>query len=128
MTTLPKIGCDIVAVSRIANSIKSDHFVERIFHEKEIEYCNSKIENSRAQSFAGRFAAKEAFVKALGTGFFGEGAIVPRDIWIENEKNGKPKLCFSDKVTKFLEEKNIRNWDVSLSHHEENAIAFVLLT
>ncbi|MGY3804551.1 holo-ACP synthase [Pigmentibacter ruber] len=121
-----QIGTDIVSVTRFAKSLATGNFIEKIFHLKEIEYCDQKALSGRIASYAARFAAKEAFSKAVGTGLFVQG-ISPRQIWIENESSGRPVLCFSESVSKFLIEKGFSFADVSLSHHEEYAIATVIL-
>lgn len=122
-----KIGCDIVSISRIQKSLQSKHFQDRIFNETEILYCLSKHESASVASFAARFAAKEAFAKALGTGLFSTGGIAPKDIWIENNEWGKPILKTSEKVENYLEEQKLKVADVSLSHEEHYAVAVVLL-
>lgn len=124
MTAKTKIGCDIVRISRIELSIAQDKFIERIFHDVERKYCEKKVKKS--SSYAARFAAKEAFSKAIGTGLYNEG-VGPKDIWIENETGGKPILYASDKINEKLKAMNVKSWDVSLSHHEDYAMAVVIV-
>lgn len=119
------IGQDIVNIKRFGKSVQQKSFVEKVFHPNEISYCEGKI--NKIGSYAARFAAKEACVKALGTGFFAAHSLVPRDIWVENNEQGKPSLCFSEKMSVVLKDKNLRHHSVSLSHHEEYATAHVIL-
>ena len=100
-----KIGCDIVKVSRIEKSVENSRFVERVFSAAEREYCKT------AENFAGLYAAKEAYLKALGTG-------IDRDlagVEISHLENGKPFL------------KGVENSDLSISHDGDYAIAAVIL-
>ena len=87
------IGTDIVSVDRIKNSLKNKNFINRIFNEKEILKCK-KTKNS-INCYAKRFAAKEAFSKALGTGI--SKGINFNEIVVLNEKNGKPFIKLLDK-------------------------------
>ena len=87
------IGTDIVRISRIKKSLKKKLFLQRLFNEKEISKCN-KIKNSE-NCFAKRFAAKEAFSKALGTGI--AQGINFNEILVLNEKNGKPFIKLLNK-------------------------------
>ena len=121
-----QIGTDIVCISRFAKSLTTANFIQKIFHPKEIEYCDQKTLKARPASYAARFAAKEAFAKALGTGLYVQG-IAPSQIWVENEPSGRPVLCFSDSLTKLLNDKGFLSVELSLSHHEEYAVATVIL-
>ncbi len=118
------IGNDLVYLPRFEKSLTIANFLQKVFHMHEIEYCEKKAD--KISSFAARFAAKEAFSKALGTGLYAEG-VVPVDVWIENLENGKPTLCFSENLQIILKDKGISGWDVSLSHHGEYAMAHVIL-
>ncbi|APJ03720.1 holo-ACP synthase [Silvanigrella aquatica] len=120
-----RIGIDLVNIPRFEKSLTVGNFINKIFHSEEIAYCESKRKNGNA-SFAARFAAKEAFSKALGTGLYSQG-VGPKDIWIINAVNGRPVLHLSDKMKEILKEQNIKDYDVSLSHHEDYAIANVVL-
>ena len=82
-------GVDIIKNSRINNSLKIKGFLNRIFTEKEIQQ-GKKLKN-KINFYAKRFAAKEAFVKAIGTGFRSDINFI--DIEIKNYKNGKPYIC-----------------------------------
>lgn len=122
-----RIGCDLVLIDRIEKAVSSQHFLERVFHPKEIEYCNAlKATGSRSASLAARFAAKEAFAKALGTGLF-VGGVTPSSVWIENDPHGKPVLHFEAIVLEKLHQSGFRTSDVSLSHQGDYALATVIL-
>ena len=121
------IGTDIVKISRIKKSIKKKNFISRLFNKKEILKCGN---NSNSHNcFAKRFAAKEAFSKALGTGI--ARGINFNEIIILNEKNGKPFIKLLNK-TKLIVEKKIKkkNYKIALSLSDEDnyAVAFVTIT
>ncbi|NBW81311.1 holo-[acyl-carrier-protein] synthase, partial [bacterium] len=94
-----RVGTDIVAVDRMEKSIEKESFVRKVFHPDEIAYCQSK--SRPAASFAARFAAREAFFKALGTGLYTQG-MGPQDVWVENAENGRPHLKLSAAAEKLL--------------------------
>ena len=121
------IGTDIVSVNRIKNSLKNKNFISRIFNEKEILKCK-RIKNS-SNCYAKRFAAKEAFSKALGTGI--SKGINFDEIIVHNIKTGKPKIKLlgntKKKVIKLLKKKNIKIF-VSLSDDKPFAVATVVIS
>ena len=119
-------GVDIIKNSRINNSLKIKGFLNRIFTEKEIQQ-GKKLKN-KISFYAKRFAAKEAFVKAIGTGFRSDINFV--DIEIKNYKNGKPYISLSKKLNNFLKKKfKIQRYKVflSLSDEKDYSIAFVVI-
>jgi len=120
------IGIDIIEVERIAKQVSdsSNTFIQKIFTKKEIAYCETKIKN-KAQNYAARFAAKEAFFKAIGTGW--RDGFKWQEIEVENDNLGKPIINVSGKLKGFVEGKNILNIHVSLSHLKEIAVAVVIL-
>jgi holo-[acyl-carrier protein] synthase len=120
-----RIGCDLVLVSRISRLSKQDAFLDKVFHPKEVEYCRARGVSAE-MSFAARFACKEAFGKALGTGIFAEG-VSPKEIWIENEPNGRPILRLSEFLESRVGALGFTRWEVSISHQGEYAMATVLL-
>ena len=121
-----KHGIDIVEVSRIQKAIlKSDSFLKKVFTQKEIEYCETKKQR-RYQSYAARFAAKEALLKALGTGW--SQGIAWTDIETLNDKFGKPDLFLYGKAKEIFESYGLGNISVSLSHTKEIAVGSVVLT
>jgi holo-[acyl-carrier protein] synthase len=117
------IGTDIAEVVRIAKSIENDLFKKRIFSETEIAYCN--IKTNKAENYAARFAAKEAFLKALGTGLRGD--ITINEIEIVNDELGKPSILLLGNTAEYLSGKNIKHIHVSLSHTKDMAMATVVL-
>ena len=119
-------GVDIIKNSRINSSIKIKGFLNRIFTKKEIEQ-GKKLKN-KINFYAKRFAAKEAFVKAIGTGFRSDINFI--DIEIKNYKNGKPYISLSKKLKNFLKKKfKIQKFKVflSLSDEKDYSIAFVVI-
>jgi holo-[acyl-carrier protein] synthase len=119
-----RVGCDLVLVARIAKNAENDHFLKRVFHAEELAYCQGRP--NRAESLAARFAAKEAFSKALGTGIFAEG-VAPTDIWVRNNESGRPQLELAPHVRAMLEAMSLQTCDVSLSHQGDYAMAVVIL-
>ena len=121
------IGTDIVSVDRIKNSLKKKNFINRVFNEKEILKCK-KINNS-INCYAKRFAAKEAFSKALGTGI--SNGINFNEIIILNKKTGKPYISVIGQTKKTLKKKfKNKNSKISLSLSDEKkyAVAFVTIS
>ena len=119
-------GVDIIKNSRINNSLKIKGFLNRIFTKKEIKQ-GKKLKN-KINFYAKRFAAKEAFVKAIGTGFRSDINFI--DIEINNYKNGKPYILLSKKLKNFLKKKfKIQKYKVflSLSDEKDYSIAFVII-
>ena len=119
-------GVDIVDNTRIKNAIKNKFFVSRIFTVNEIK--KSKNLNNKANYFAKRFAAKEAFVKALGEGF--RNNINFSDIDVTNDKKGKPIINIPINVKKFLKKKfNLKKFKIflSLSDEKKYSIAYVII-
>ncbi len=120
------IGVDIIQNSRIKKAIKNKFFVNRIFTKSEI--LSSKIRNYKTNYFAKRFAAKEAFIKSIGIGI--RKGINFKDIYIINDKSGKPNIKFSNKVNNLIVKKfKTRNFDIflSLSDEKNYSIAFVII-
>ena len=119
-------GVDIVNNLRIKNSIKNKDFINRVFTLNEIN--NSKKLTNKINYFAKRFAAKEAFVKALGEGF--RNNINFNDIEITNDNKGKPTINISNNVKKFLKKKfksNKYQIFLSLSDEKKYSIAYVII-
>ena len=117
------IGIDIIEVERLQNQLNRDAgFKHTLFTDNEIKYCESK--KSWPQNYAGRYAAKEALFKALGTGW--RNGMRYADIEIINDELGKPEIFVHNKVKLFCEEKGISAISVSISHTKELATAFVI--
>ena len=117
------IGIDIVEIERIKKALDKEAFRDKVFSTYEIEYCESKKTNKFA-SYAVRFAAKEAFVKALGTGFR-KGNLT--DIYVENDALGKPFMTLSGPYVEIAKDKQIKHIHLSLSHSTQTAVAQVIL-
>ena len=117
------LGIDLVDIKRFSDSMqnKEERFLEKVFTNKERIYCLEK--KKPYEHFSARFAAKEAVMKALGTGW-AEG-ISFLDIEINNDDCGTPKLYLSGKAKEVASKQQIRGWKVSLSHTANNAIAIV---
>lgn len=119
------IGIDIIEVYRISETLaRTPRFVERVFTEKERAYCESKGAAS-AQSFAARFAAKEAFLKALKTGW--RGKITWHDMEILNDAQGVPSLTISGEAEEILKNTGANKIHLSMSHTTDHATAQVIL-
>ena len=121
------IGTDIVSVERIKKSLKKKNFINRIFNEKEILKCK-KINNIN-NCYAKRYAAKEAFSKALGTGI--SNGINFNEIVILNKKSGKPYVNIIGQTKKTLNKKFKRKKtkiSLSLSDEKKYAVAFVTIS
>jgi holo-[acyl-carrier protein] synthase len=119
------IGIDITEVYRMRETIaRTPRFVERVFTDREREYCEGKGA-AAAQSYAARFAAKEAFLKALKTGW--RGKITWRDIEVVNDADGVPSLTVTGEARTILESIGTPQIHLSISHTTEHAIAQVIL-
>jgi len=118
-------GVDIVENSRIKKSIANNSFLNRVFTNKEI-LISKKIKN-KTSYFAKRFAAKEAFVKSLGTGF--RYGLNLKDISIINDKLGKPSFFINKKIKNLIKKRfkiNSFNFFLSISDEKKYSIAFVV--
>jgi holo-[acyl-carrier protein] synthase len=118
-------GIDIAEVPRIRRSIErfGDRFLQRVYTAGEIQYCDSKA--NRAERYAARFAAKEAAMKALGTGW--NHGVRWRDCEVVRMPGGRPSISFHGRAAEFAAQLGVRNAALSLSHTEEQAIAQVIL-
>ena len=117
-------GIDIVEVYRIAETIeRTPRFAERVFTDAERAYCDSKGA-AAAQSYAGRFAAKEAFLKALKTGW--RGKITWHDIEILPDDQGVPTLNIRGEALTLLTDSGATHAHISISHTAEHAVAHVI--
>jgi len=119
------VGVDITDNLRIKKSIKNSLFLNRIFSKNEIAKSKTKI--NKSSFFAKRFAAKEAFVKALGTGFRND--LNFKDISINNDKLGKPMFVINNKLKLLIKKKfKIKNYKffLSIADEKNHSIAFVI--
>ena len=120
------IGTDIVSIVRIKKSIKNKRFVSRVYNVKEISKCKKLIKSEHC--FAKRFAAKEAFSKALGTGF--RMNLNFKDIEVVNDKKGKPYYVKNKKITKIVQKNfKIKNFKcfLSISDEKNYSTAFAII-
>jgi holo-[acyl-carrier protein] synthase len=118
------VGLDMIEVSRMSRTLsRTQGLKDRLFTAAEAAYCESKYRS--AEHFAARFAAKEAFLKALGTGW--RGGLRFNEIEIVNDDWGRPTVVVHGKVKEFCRERGIRGMHVSLSHLREMAGAVVVL-
>ena len=118
------VGIDTIEVGRVRRFLqKQEGLKEKLFSPAEIEYCESK--KSWARSYAARYAAKEAFLKALGAGLVGQFSL--RDIEVIKPKLGQPKLILNGQARRVVRRKKIKRIQVSLSHLKQIAIAIVVL-
>lgn len=117
------VGIDIVEIQRIKEAIeKNSLFLQKVYTQNEIEYLKSR--NFRPEYAAGRFAAKEAISKALGTGFMQYSI---RDIEIDRNAKGKPVVVLRGKAKQIAHKFGEYKIHLSISHSKENAIAYAVL-
>ena len=120
------IGVDIVQNSRIAKSIKKNLFIDHIFSESEI--LIAKNIKDKKSYYSKRFAAKEAFVKSIGTGFRND--LNFKNISIVNDKHGKPSFIINEKIKKIIKKQfkiTSFNFFLSISDEKKYSIAYVIL-
>jgi holo-[acyl-carrier protein] synthase len=119
------IGIDIIEVARIREVVaRTPRFVERVFTGAERSYCDSRGAVA-AQHYAARFAAKEAVLKALQTGW--RGGIAWQDVEIASRESGAPYLIFHGQVLELFGKSGATAAHLSMSHTSEHAIAQVVL-
>ncbi len=119
------LGTDLMETRRVQESIDryGDRFLERIFTPEEIAYCQRKRKNA-AESFAARFAAKEAGAKALGTGI--SRGVSWKEFEVRREASGRPTLHLSGRAAELAEAMGVRRIQLSLTHSRELALAVVV--
>jgi holo-[acyl-carrier protein] synthase len=122
------IGTDLIEIKRMAESIEThgERFIKRIAHPVELEFCPQNALAGRVVEYwASRFAAKEAFAKALGTGIGKHCELT----WVGVSKadSGKPSLVLSEELQKYCTSVGIKHTHLSLSHTGTHASAFVVL-
>lgn len=119
------IGVDIVRISRFEMVLKrwEKRFRERVFTEKEVTSSLNKFHS--AASLAARFAAKEAFMKSLGTGW--KDGVRWKDIEVITDPSGRPEICLHGKVKDLFENRGLRQSHLSLSHEGDYSVAMVVL-
>ena len=118
-----KISCgvDIIEIDRVKESIEQlgDKFLNRVFTDKEIEYCGSR-KNQKYQHYAARFAAKEAAFKAVSGQIDDKYNVCWKDFEVTNDEQGRPSIKLVG-----IDEKSIENIDISISHCKKYAVANV---
>lgn len=117
------VGCDIIEIGRMAKALERQAFIRRVFAASEIAYCQSRGKQAAA-SFAARFAAKEAVLKALGTGLRG-GELT--EIVVTNDALGQPQVELSGYHLQLARTKGAARIHISLSHSRDTAIAYVVM-
>lgn len=117
------IGIDLIEIEKIAKDIRSDVYLHKVFTEAEIAACKDAVNS--AERFAGRFAAKEAFMKAIGNG-------IRQGVWftqieVLNHENGQPYVQVSGEAETRLNELGATNIHVSITHTKSAAAAVIIL-
>ena len=118
---LLRTGVDLIEISRIDEVVgrHGKHYLERIYTPAELEQCGK-----RAESLAGRFAAKEAVAKALGCGI---GDVSWKEIEVLGDEQNAPVLRLYGAAEKMAKEIGLTNWSVSISHSQSHSVAFVVM-
>jgi holo-[acyl-carrier protein] synthase len=118
------IGIDMIEVQRVADKInKESGFREMVFSKKEISYCEAKT--NKFEHYAARFAAKEAFLKAMGSGWVNGMAF--NEIELLNNTDGKPEIVLSEHTAALFIKLHLGKISVSLSHLKSIASAIVVI-
>lgn len=117
------LGIDLMEIAKMNQSLLSDAFVRKVFTEAEITECRSMV--NAVERFAGKFAAKEAFIKAIGKGI--RQGIWFRQIEVLNEDSGAPYIQVKAELEKTLHEIGVTKIHVSVTHTKTNAAAVVIL-
>ncbi len=117
------IGIDIVEISRIEKSLAKKGFLEKVYSKEEIQYCQKMTRPQ--ENFAGRFAAKEAFLKALGKVSYNQFEI--SQVKVVNDKNGKPNFNLEKEFFNKYPILNDADIHLSISHSKSYAIAMVMI-
>tara|TARA_B100000963_G_scaffold360747_1_gene392864 strand:- start:22512 stop:22892 length:381 start_codon:yes stop_codon:yes gene_type:complete len=120
------IGTDITNIRRIKKSLKNNKFINRVFCKKEIQICN--LRKNKINCFAKRFAAKEAFAKALGTGI--SKGVNFKEIVIQNNKSGKPQITLLGNTKKVVKKTLKKKYNIFLSLSDDQifAVATVVIS
>jgi len=118
------IGIDIIETVRMAEKIsKKNGFAKHVFSASEIKYCESQ--KNKAEHYAGRFAAKEALLKALGTGLSGNFTL--NEIEVRHDEMGKPSFYFTGTTRQAIKKRRISKIHLSISHQKSVACAVVVI-
>ena len=121
------IGVDLVKVDRLARVVgrHGERFLKKVFTDREIAYCRTRAKQGIYQ-FAQRFAAKEAFSKALGVGLR-QGGIGWRDVEVLRDPRGKPEIQVTGRAAELCQEVGIKGMHISLTDEDDLAVAMVVL-
>ena len=121
------VGIDLVEVERVRRALQDakigQRFRARVYTKKEIEYCEGK-ERGKYESYAGRFAAKEAVMKALGRGWGSRVSWL--DIEVLPTLGGKPEVYLRNKTSIYAQEVGIQSFALSITHTKQLAMAYVV--
>src|SRR5580658_9025788 len=127
MANIIGTGIDVIEVARVeralSNSVTGERFRKRVYTEGEIRYCESRGK-ARYQSYAARFAAKEAAMKAMGTGW--NRNVGWSEIEVVRERGKAPTITLHGKSAEFARRKNIAHFHLSLTHTAEQAVAHAI--
>ena len=116
------IGTDIIEINRVRQAVGREIFKQKVFTPAEQNYCESRGKQ-KYSSYAARFAAKEAFFKALGTGIFTKLT----EVEVKNNSQGQPEIFLSGAAEKIFQDKGAEKIFLSLSHSKDFATAVCLL-
>lgn len=116
------LGCDVCAISRMQKIMENPRFLERWFTEYEREYIGAR--KNSAHTAAGLFAAKEAFVKALGAGF---AALTPDKVSVRHDGQGAPYYAINEAMEAAMRQKGASAAHLSISHDGDAAMAVAIL-
>jgi holo-[acyl-carrier protein] synthase len=118
------LGLDIAEIDRIGQAItrRGPAFLERVYTPREVEYCEQH--KNKFERYAGRFAAKEAAMKALGTGW--RHGVRWRDIEVAREPSGKPTLHLKGVAREFADRLGVKNISLTITHSGNFALAQVV--
>ncbi|MGH7830404.1 MAG: holo-ACP synthase [Candidatus Binatia bacterium] len=120
------VGVDMVEVARIQRALEDpkigQRFRDRVYTGSEIQYCEKRLR--KYESYAGRFAAKEAVMKALGHGWGSRMGWL--DIEIVSRPGGKPEVCLHNKASTLASELGVRHLSVSITHTQHYAMAYLI--
>jgi holo-[acyl-carrier protein] synthase len=120
------VGIDMIEVGRVRDVLaRTPRFASRVFTARERDYCDGRGAAVAAQHYAARFAAKEAALKALGTGW--SGGLSWQDVEIINDGAGAPTILFHSRALELFRASGATRAHVSLSHTSEHAVAQVVL-
>lgn len=121
------VGVDLVEVDRVRRALEDprigQRFRERVFTEAEIRYCEKK-RRGRYESYAGRFAAKEAVMKALGRGWSAE--VNWLSIEVVRARGGRPEVALHGQTARLAQKQGIRRFSLSITHTREHGLAYVI--